>query len=104
VMFTKSPQIGWTSSNSTSVHYRRKSEASGWWQVSAMLGLTGGLLSNLLGLILTSVAWFMSTQGIGPTLHRAGTVLLMMNIPLLIAGAHFMDLVEKRKRVAVLTN
>ena len=45
-----------------------------------------------------------TTGGTGGTVHRVGTVLLVINIPLLIGGAHCLDLIERKKRIEVLAN
>ena len=101
-MITKYSGTGSTQQIGTKSQSQGKSEPIGWREAGAMLGLAGGLLCNLLGLILTAIAWFMTAPGIGPTVHTVGTVLLIANIPLLMGGAHCLDLVEKRKRFAVL--
>src|SRR6266487_2371356 len=102
--FAEDSKIVWTSRSGMKFRYRGKVEPSGWREVGAMLGLAGGLLSNLFGVILTALAWLMSTGGVGPTVRNVGTGLLMINIPLLIGGAHCLDLIEKKKGITVLTN
>jgi hypothetical protein len=103
-MIAKHSKITGTSQTGTRFQYRAKSLPSGWREIGAMLGLAGGLLSNLFGLILTAVAWFLSRGAIVSTVHDVGTVLLIINIPLLMGGAHCLDLVEKKKRIEVLTD
>ncbi|HEX9424198.1 MAG TPA: hypothetical protein VF899_13215 [Pyrinomonadaceae bacterium] len=100
-MLTKNSKIFAIRGHGTKLQYREKSESSGWREACAMLGLAGGFLCNFFGLALTGLTWFMSARGIGPTMHSVGTVLLIANIPLLIAGAHCLDLAEKNKRVAL---
>ncbi|SRR6266542_665328 len=101
-MSSKGSKISGTEQCSTEFQYRGKAEPFGWRETGAMFGLGGGLFCNVFGLFLTAVAWFMSTGGIAPTLHSIGTVLLLANIPLLMAGAHCLDLVQNKKRIAVL--
>jgi len=103
-MSAKESKISGTAQSTTESQYRGKAEPFGWRETGALLGLGGGLLSNLLGLILTGVALFVTTGATGPTVHRVGTVLLAINIPLLIGGAHCLDLIERKKRIEVPAN
>ncbi len=96
-MFAKESKISGTVQSTTEFQYRGKAEPFGWRETGVLLGIGGGLLSDLFGLILTGVAWFMTTGATGPTVHSVGTILLVINIPLLIGGAHCLDLLEKRK-------
>lgn len=59
----------------------------------AAFGLFGGMGAALLGSILTATAWFTNWHGLA--LHTAGTVMLFLTIPLLILGAHCLDLSER---------
>ena len=103
-MFAKQSKISGTEQSTTEFQYRGKAEPFGWRETGALFGIGGGLLFNLCGLLLTGVAWFMTTGGTGGTVHRVGTVLLVINIPLLIGGAHCLDLIERKKRIEVLAN
>ena len=102
-MFTNNSKITGRQAETT-FQYRGRSEPLGWRGIGAMLGLGGGLLCNFFGFSFTAVAWFMRAGEVGPTLHSVGTVLLVANIPLLIGGAHCLDLVEKERRVAAFSN
>lgn len=70
----------------------------GWkWASSGVVsGLCGGMLSAILGSILTAIAWFTGPVWHGFSLRSDGTVLLFLTIPLLIFGAHCLDLIDKR--------
>ena len=64
-----------------------------------MCGLCGGIVAGLLGSIITAVAWFTGPEWHGYLLQRDGTILLVLNIPLLIFGAHCLDLMDKKREV-----
>ena len=59
--------------------------------VGAIAALVGGLLAAISGSIMTAVSWI---EGDGVSLHQEGTLLLFLTIPLLILGAHLLDLQE----------
>ncbi|HSE33273.1 MAG TPA: hypothetical protein VLA93_17000 [Pyrinomonadaceae bacterium] len=65
-----------------------------WKSTGACAGLLGGVIAPVLGLALTALAWFIGDWH-GYHLGRDGTVLLFLTIPLLIFGAHCMDLLDK---------
>ena len=62
-----------------------------------MFGLCGGIGVGVLGSIISAVAWFTGPEWHGHLLQRDGTVLLLLTIPLLIFGAHCLDLVDRQK-------
>jgi len=64
----------------------------------AVLGLAGGIVSGCVGAVLSLSAWFEGTAGISAYLQTAGTVLFVLMIPLLVFGAHCLDMIEKRKK------
>lgn len=68
--------------------------ARDWSCAGACVCLGGGLLAGLLGSVLTAISWF---EGAG-SFQRAGTALLLLLIPLLLAGAHCFDLMEQREK------
>ena len=73
---------------------------SGRWDcrsLGAIIGMAGGIIVAFLGSLLTFGSWFMRGE-IGRFEHVAGTVLLLLTIPLLVLGAHCLDLVERRKQ------
>jgi hypothetical protein len=74
------------------------SRRGGWtWQAAgALTGLAGGLIAAAVGALLSAVAWTRGNEAGGLSLHGAGSVLLLSTIPLLAAGAHCLDLLEKR--------
>jgi hypothetical protein len=65
-----------------------------WRSGGAVCGLFLGIISPILGAILTAIAWFTGPEWHGLSLHRDGTVLFFLTIPLLILGAHCLDLSE----------
>ena len=64
----------------------------------SVFGLAGGIITPLIGSILTAVSWFVGPAWHSFGLHRAGTVLLLLGIPLLTFGAHCLDLNEREHR------
>lgn len=68
-----------------------------WCAIGAVFGLAGGILAALTGSLLTATAWLTVTQGSGSDTRTVGTVLLVLTMPLLIFGAHCLDLMERRK-------
>ena len=73
----------------------------GWTMKStgACVGLIGGVVAPLVGLALSSLAWFIGDWH-GFHLGRDGTILLFLTIPLLIFGAHCLDLLDKERQGA----
>jgi len=59
--------------------------------VAAIAALVGGILAAISGSMVTAVSWI---EGDGVFLHHEGTLLLFLTIPLLILGAHLLDLQE----------
>src|SRR6266403_4379541 len=72
--------------------------AHGWnWRAAgAVFGLSCGIIAPLIGSVLTAIAWFTAPEWHGLSFHRGGTILLFLTIPLLIFGAHCLDLMEKQ--------
>ncbi|MBC7909159.1 MAG: hypothetical protein H7Y30_01580 [Pyrinomonadaceae bacterium] len=68
-----------------------------WCAIGAVFGLVGGIMAALIGSLLTASTWLTGTQGFGSYTQTVGTVLLVLTIPLLIFGAHCLDLMESRK-------
>lgn len=67
-----------------------------WKSAGAVFGLCFGILSPLVGSILTAIAWFTGPSWHAYFIQRYGTVLLFLTIPLLIFGAHCLDLMDKQ--------
>jgi hypothetical protein len=65
-----------------------------WKSMGACVGLIGGLIAPLVGLVFTVLAWFIGDWH-GFHLGRDGTILFLLTIPLLIFGAHCLDLLDK---------
>jgi hypothetical protein len=80
--------------------YRARSVSWDWCSVGAIFGLSGGIISVLLGSVLTALTWFTGTAGAGSYVRSVGAVLLVLTIPLFIFGAHCLDLREKRRKAA----
>ncbi len=77
------PKVGWTG--------LRTLEA---------LGLGGGIAALFLGLVLCAAGWAEGTREGGHLLVVCGTVLLLVAAPLLLLGAHCLDVEESRRRAA----
>jgi CHASE2 domain-containing sensor protein len=68
-----------------------------WRWIGTACGLGGGIACVLLGSLLTAVTWFTGATSYGPFLHKLGTTLLVLTIPLLLFGGHCLDLIEQEK-------
>ncbi|HEY0546844.1 MAG TPA: hypothetical protein VGC91_15800 [Pyrinomonadaceae bacterium] len=66
-----------------------------WLMVGAIAGLAGGIMVVVIGSLLTAGSWL--TGGGSSYIRTLGTIFLIMTIPLLVCGAHCLDLMEKRK-------
>jgi hypothetical protein len=88
--------------NLTPHEVREQLRTHGWcWKSrGAAFGLCAGILSPLVGSILTAIAWFTGSHWHGFSIQRYGTVLLFLTIPLLIFGAHCLDLMDKEDEAA----
>jgi hypothetical protein len=64
------------------------------WRSAGAAGLAGGVGGGLLGAALTAVSWLAGEVSYARTL---GMALLFLIIPLLIFGAHCLDLTDKRR-------
>lgn len=68
------------------------------WQISATVCcLAGGILAPLMGSLMLAEAWLTGNQHSGLSAYGIGTVLLLSTIPLLVLGAHCLDLSDRRK-------
>src|SRR6185369_9891432 len=65
-----------------------------WKSTGACVGLLGGLITPLLGLALTALAWFVGDWH-GYHLGRDSAAFFFLSIPLLIFGAHCLDMIDK---------
>jgi hypothetical protein len=71
-----------------------------WTSGGAACGLCLGIISPVIGSVLTAIAWFTGPEWHGLPLHRGGTILLFLTIPFLIFGAHCLDLSDKQDKEA----
>ena len=69
-----------------------------WTSGGAVCGLCFGIISPIIGSVLTAIAWFTGPEWHGLPLHQGGTILLFLTIPFLILGAHCLDLSDKQRR------
>lgn len=77
--------------------YRFISESWTWRNYVALLGLAGGLLAPIVGSLLTIISWFADPAWHGFSLHYVATALFVVALPLLLLGAHCLDLLDKDK-------
>ena len=68
--------------------------AVAWEMVAAITSFTGAVLSLVIGFVLTT-SWLLNAQ-LHPLLHSLGLGLLIVGIPMMILGGHFMDLRERK--------
>ena len=71
-----------------------------WKSAGATFGLCFGILSPVAGSILTAIGWLTGPSWHGYFIQRDGTLLLFLTIPLLIFGAHCLDLMDKKEESA----
>jgi hypothetical protein len=71
-----------------------------WMSAGAAFGLCFGILSPLVGSVITAITWFIGPQWHGFFIQRDGTVLLFLTIPLLIFGGHCLDLLDTKDKAA----
>ena len=68
-----------------------------WQSVAAAVSLFGGLLAIVLGILdWAFVGLFAPAGALGSFLNTAGTILLILPLPLLALGAFCLDLLEKK--------
>ena len=69
------------------------------WKTSgAAFGLVAGLSAPIIGSALTVICWFRDPVWHSLYLHHVATSLFVLTIPLLILGAHCLDLLDKDKQ------
>ena len=73
---------------------RIEGERITWEQVVAVVCFGGAVLSLATGFVFTT-GWLLNSE-LHPLLHGVGIVLLIVGIPILILGGHFMDLRERK--------
>jgi hypothetical protein len=66
-----------------------------WQSVGSILGLVGGVLSPVLGTLLIAIGWLIDSPEFS-VLHLLSMGLFAVTIPLLVGGAHCLDLLERR--------
>jgi hypothetical protein len=66
-----------------------------WKSAGAVCGLCLGIISPLVGSALTAMSWVIGPHWHGFSIQRYGTVLFFLTIPLLIFGAHCLDLLDR---------
>ncbi len=66
-----------------------------WQAVGAVLASAAGLLSPLIALVLNLLASYTRLIYEKPFLSKLSTVLYVIAVPLLLLGAHFLDLLDK---------
>ena len=64
-----------------------------WQAVAAFTCFLGAVLSLAAGVVLTT-RWLLD-EASHPRLHAVGLTLLIVAIPILVLGGHFLDLLEK---------
>ena len=67
-----------------------------WQAIGAGVCLGGGLLSPIFGLVLNILYSFTRLGFQHPALYKISMIFYGLTIPLLIIGAHFLDLLEKK--------
>ncbi len=65
-----------------------------WKSGGAAIGLLAGLSMPILGSMLTMISWFRDPEWHSLHLHHVATSLFVLTIPLLLLGAHCLDLLD----------
>ena len=90
----------WEYCNGKRLHLRphpaARCEPWNWKSLAAVLGLAAGLAALVFGALANVAGWLGGRAGYGPLFLRLGTLLLLLAIPLLAAGAHCLDLEDAR--------
>ncbi|HEX7331136.1 MAG TPA: hypothetical protein VF290_06535 [Pyrinomonadaceae bacterium] len=73
---------------------RIEREAVAWELAAAITCFMSAVLSLVIGFVLTT-GWLLDAQ-LHPLLHNLGLGLLIIGIPIVILGGHFMDLRERK--------
>lgn len=71
-----------------------------WKSGAAAFGLGAGFIAPVCASIATVVSWFTDPVWHHVSLHQAGTTLFFVTLPLLILGAHCLDLIDRDKKLA----
>ena len=66
-----------------------------WKGCGAVCGLVGGIAAPALGSVLTAISWFTGANWGAFHVQRVGTIFLFLTIPLLLFGAHCLDLLDR---------
>ncbi len=82
------------------IEYRATSYGWDWPSLGAIFGLSGGVIAALIGSVLVAGTWITSAKEFLSYERMMGTLLLFLTIPLLVLGAHCLDLMERRKQRA----
>ena len=69
-----------------------------WKGCGALCGLIGGIVASAIGSVFTAIAWITGDHWAGFPVQRAGTILLFLTVPLLMFGAHCLDLMERQPK------
>lgn len=72
-------------------------KVSTWQTALGVAGLASGLVSILFGTAFAALGWLSALPEKESYLRSLGTVLLVASFPLLILGAHFLDLSDQRR-------
>ena len=69
-----------------------------WKNGAAAFGLSTGFIAPIVGSIITVNSWFRDPVWHHVALHQAGTTLFVVTLPLLLLGAHCLDLLDNDKK------
>lgn len=78
------------------INYLLKNNRGSWQAIGAIFGLTGGMLSIILGALLWAVVAALAPGGMRSSLNLVDIIFFVLPFPLLALGAYCLDLLEKR--------
>ncbi|HEY9405519.1 MAG TPA: hypothetical protein VIQ24_22910 [Pyrinomonadaceae bacterium] len=70
-----------------------------WQSLGAAFGISAGMLSILLAVLLWAIVRFLATGGSISILHALEIVFFVLSLPLLALGVHCLDLLEKEPSI-----
>lgn len=59
-----------------------------WWGLTAFIGFAGGILSSVIGLLMSGIGHIAGANEID---SKIGTILVFLSFPLMMLGAHALD-------------
>lgn len=72
-----------------------------WQSLLALIALSGGILSPVIGAVLNLIVWFITVSHLRTLLNETSMVFYVLALPLLALGSHCLDLLEKKSSILI---